>query len=143
METPVTSVLPHRYPFLLIDRVTEVEPGVWARGYKNVSINEWFFQGHFPDEPIMPGVLITEAMAQLGAFAIHKPGQAPFAGMIASIKEIKFHKPVLPGDRLDLFYEVLSHKGPYVKGNAQASVKGETVAKAAEMIVYLKGAKGQ
>jgi len=143
MEISVTSVLPHRYPFLLIDRVTEVESGVWARGYKNVSINEWFFQGHFPDEPIMPGVLITEAMGQLGAFAIHKPGQAPFVGMIASMKEIKFNKPVLPGDRLDLFYEVISHKGPFVKGNAQATVNGETVAKVAEMIVFLKGAEAK
>ncbi len=99
----IKEIIPHRYPILLIDRVTEIVEGVSAKGYKNVSINEQFFQGHFPDHPVMPGVLILEALAQVGAVAILSKeefkGKIPF---FAGADKVRFKKKVVPGDRLDL-----------------------------------------
>src|SRR5690606_12203851 len=106
--TEVTEVLPHRSPFLFVDRVVDIAPGQWARGYKLVSHNEWFFTGHFPNKPIMPGVLIAEAIAQIGAFAAE--GAAGRIGMLSAIRDIKFVKPVLPGDKLELYFEVIAKK---------------------------------
>ena len=113
-ETPIENIdiqaiLPHRYPFLLVDRVTELEPNQMAVGVKNVTINEPFFQGHFPGHPIFPGVLILEALAQLGGIlAIRStPGNAPPLVFLTGIDKAKFRKPVVPGDQLRLQVTVI------------------------------------
>ncbi|MGH7708917.1 MAG: 3-hydroxyacyl-ACP dehydratase FabZ [Vulcanimicrobiaceae bacterium] len=97
----IMAILPHRYPLLLIDRITELVPGKCALGYKNVTINEPFFKGHFPDNPLMPGVFMIEALAQLGGTAILEPGQferkTPY---LAGVDKVRFRRPVIPGDRL-------------------------------------------
>src|SRR5690554_8011947 len=103
--------IPHRYPFLLVDRVTELIPGECAKGFKNVTINEPFFQGHFPGHPVMPGVLILEALAQLGAAVVlgskeYKDKLALFTG----IDNVRFRRQVIPGDRLDLQVEIIKMK---------------------------------
>ena len=122
----IMEIIPHRYPFILIDKIEELKPGVMAVGYKNVTINEYFFQGHFPKEPIMPGVLIVEALAQTGAVAIlsldkYKGKIAYFAG----INNLKFKRKVTPGDTLKLEVEVIKQKGPIGIGKAIATVNGE------------------
>ena len=108
----IQKIIPHRYPFLLVDCVEEMEPGVRAVGYKNVTMNEPFFQGHFPQQPVMPGVLIIEALAQVGAIAVlslpENKGKLAFFG---GIKNAKFRKQVIPGDRLRLETKVTSEKG--------------------------------
>ncbi len=134
----IEAVLPHRYPFLFIDRIEEVEAGKWARGIKNVTRNEWFFTGHFPDEPIMPGVLIVEALAQLSAFAVNSSRSSGGKGMIASIRGIKFMAPVVPGDQLMLVFEITSRKGPFMKGKGEASVDGKTVALVEEIVIVAR-----
>lgn len=119
----IKNLLPHRYPFLLVDRVTYVEPGVKAIGYKNVSANEPFFQGHFPFKPIMPGVLMVEALAQLGCCAILlKPEYKGKLGVFTGVESIKFRTMVEPGDRLDMEVELLKMKGPLGKLAASAKV---------------------
>lgn len=125
----IQSVLPHRYPFLLVDRILEVVPGERATGLKNVTINEPFFQGHFPGYPVMPGVLIVEALAQVGAFAIlsvveNKDKLALFAG----IDNLRFKQPVVPGDTLLLEMEITKMRGPIGKGRGTATVDGKVVA---------------
>ncbi|KXG77975.1 3-hydroxyacyl-[acyl-carrier-protein] dehydratase FabZ [Fervidicola ferrireducens] len=125
----IQKIIPHRYPFLLVDRILEMEPGKRAKGIKNVTANEPFFQGHFPGKPIMPGVLIVEALAQVGACAIlsseeNKGKLALFAG----IDEMRFKRQVVPGDVLTLEVEVIKLKGPVGKGRARATVNGETAA---------------
>lgn len=121
----IKEIIPHRYPFLLIDRVDELEEGVKAVGVKNVSVNEPFFQGHFPNEPVMPGVLIVEALAQLGAVAIlskeeFKGKTAYFAG----IDKVRFKRKVVPGDVLKLEVEIIKMKGKIGIGKAIATVEG-------------------
>ena len=104
-EADIRRILPHRYPFLLIDRVVEVEPGKRVRAYKNVSVNEPFFQGHFPDRPVMPGVLVIEAMAQAGGILAHEsePDLEPKPLFyLVGVDEARFRRPVRPGDRLDI-----------------------------------------
>ena len=121
----IMEIIPHRYPFLLIDKIESFEPGLKAVGYKNVTMNEYFFQGHFPGEPIMPGVLIIEALAQVGAVAILS--QEEFKGKIAyfaGINSAKFRKKVLPGDVLRLEVEIIKRKGPIGIGKAIATVDG-------------------
>ena len=109
----IMAVLPHRYPFLLIDRVEEVIPGEKVVAIKNVTINEPFFQGHFPGHPVMPGVLIVEAMAQAGAFAVLS--QEEFKGKLAflgAVDKAKFRRQVVPGDELRLEVEIIYQFGP-------------------------------
>ncbi len=125
----IKKIIPHRYPFLLVDKILELETGKRAVGIKNVTANENFFVGHFPDYPVMPGVLIVEALAQVGAVAIlsdekNKGKIAFFAG----IDGIRFKKQVRPGDVLRLEVEVIKVKGPVGVGQAKATVDGEIVA---------------
>ena len=128
--------IPHRYPFLLVDRVTKIGETT-LEAYKNVSINEEFFNGHFPEHPIMPGVLIVEGMAQaLGLLVSPEDGtQIPY---FASIESAKFKKPVVPGDRLVYEVEVIKARRSIVKGIGVAKVDGEIVATAELMFAIMK-----
>ena len=122
----IMEILPHRHPFLLIDTIEELEPGVRAVGRKNVTFNEPYFAGHFPGNPVMPGVLIIEALAQTGAVAIlcqdeWKGRTAYFAG----INNAKFKQKVVPGDTLELTTEIIKVKGPIGVGKAVARVNGK------------------
>lgn len=121
--------LPHRYPFLLVDRVLEFTPGETIRGYKNVSINEPFFNGHFPGHPIMPGVLIVEAMAQLsGVLAFETKNIRPAEGYtyyLAGTDRTRFKRPVVPGDQLIMESRILADKRGVMKFDCQSYVDGE------------------
>ena len=125
------DLIPHRHPFLLIDTIEELEPGVRAVGKKCVSYNEPFFAGHFPNEPVMPGVLIIEAMAQAGAAAIlSKPENQGKTAYFAGISQAKFKKKVVPGDVLTLELEIMKEKGPIGIGRGTAKVDGKLAASA-------------
>ena len=122
----IMEIIPHRYPFLLIDSVEEFVPGTSAIAIKNVTINEPFFQGHFPKKPIMPGVLIVEALAQTGAISILSlPEFKGKIAMFAGINNLKFKRPVVPGDTLKLEVEIIRRKGPIGVGKAIATVNGQ------------------
>ena len=127
----IKEIIPHRYPFLLVDRILEVEEGKSAVGIKNVSANEEFFNGHFPDYPVMPGVLIVEALAQVGAVAMLKKeenrGRLAF---FTGIDNCRFKKQVKPGDQLRLEVEMVRVRGSIGKGKATATVDGEVVCEA-------------
>ncbi len=124
----IKKLLPHRYPFLLVDRVTAITPGQSAKGYKNLTANEQFFEGHFPFKPIMPGVLMVEALAQMACLAmLTKEEFKNKLGVFTGIESIKFRQMVVPGDRLDMEVELLKLKGPIGKIKAIAKV-GEKVA---------------
>lgn len=125
----IRKIIPHRYPFLLVDRVLELEAGVRIKAMKNVSANEPFFQGHFPDYPLMPGVLIVEALAQTAgiAVAVQEDNKGKL-GVFAGIEEIKFKKQVVPGDTLILEAEILMMKLGVCKAKVKASVDGKTAA---------------
>lgn len=131
METVMTfdeikKVIPHRYPFLLIDRIVELEDGKRCVGLKQVSGNEPFFQGHFPDYAVMPGVLIVEALAQVGAVAmLRMEANEGKLALFAGIDKCRFKKQVTPGDTLLLEVEIVKIKGPIGKGTAKATVNGE------------------
>jgi 3-hydroxyacyl-[acyl-carrier-protein] dehydratase len=134
----ILSILPHRYPMLLVDRVVDLVPGKSCRGIKNVTINEPFFQGHYPGRPIMPGVLIIEAMAQAGAvLLLSDPDLAGRIPLMGAIEEAKFKRPVLPGDQLVTDIEVLWVRGNVGKFKATGTVEGETVA-CMEMVFKLR-----
>jgi 3-hydroxyacyl-[acyl-carrier-protein] dehydratase len=133
----IRELIPHRYPFLLVDRIEELEPGVRAVGIKNVSQNEPFFQGHFPDYPVMPGVLIIEALAQVGAVGVmaggeHRDKLALFAG----IDGVRFRRQVLPGDVLTLEVEIGRLKGRAGRGMGRATVGDERVCEAQLMFAF-------
>jgi 3-hydroxyacyl-[acyl-carrier-protein] dehydratase len=133
----ILATLPHRYPFLLVDRIVEVEAGRRAVGLKNVSHNEWFFQGHFPAMPIMPGVLIVEALAQVAAIAVlSSPDKAGLIPYFAGIDACRFRRPVGPGDVLRLEAEMTYARARTGKGRGQATVDGVLVAEA-EMLFSL------
>lgn len=127
----IMEIIPHRYPFLLIDTIEELEPGVRAVGKKCVSVNENYFQGHFPGNPVMPGVLIIEALAQVGAVAIL--AQPEFKGKtayFAAINNARFRQKVVPGDVLMLETSIIKVKGPVGVGKAVATVNGKVAAEA-------------
>lgn len=127
----IMEIIPHRQPFLLVDTIEELEPGVKALGKKCVSYNEPYFAGHFPQEPVMPGVLIVEALAQVGAVAIlslpENKGKTAYFGAINSAK---FKKKVVPGDVLMLETEIIKTKGPIGVGSAKAYVDGKLAVQA-------------
>ncbi|MFD1020123.1 3-hydroxyacyl-ACP dehydratase FabZ [Thalassobacillus hwangdonensis] len=134
----IKEIIPHRYPFLLIDQIEEIEEGKRAVGYKNVTVNEPFFQGHFPDYPVMPGVLITEALAQVGAVAmLKKEDNRGKLAFFTGIDKCRFKRQVKPGDRLKLEVEIIRAKGPMGKGKATATVDGELACEA-EIMFALK-----
>lgn len=121
----ILEMLPHRYPMMLVDRVTEMIPGERIAGYKNITYNEPFFQGHFPQVPIMPGVLQLEALAQLsGILLLHKPEDRGSLAFFMAIDRARFRKPVSPGDRLDLVGTVLNMKPRLLKVHGEAFVDG-------------------
>ena len=127
----IQEIIPHRYPFMLVDRVIELEEGVKATGIKNVTANEPFFQGHFPSEHVMPGVLIIEALAQVGAIAILKKEENK--GKIAyftSINNCKFRRKVIPGDTLTLSIEIVKSRSNFGVGKAIATVDGAVACEA-------------
>ena len=134
----IKDVIPHRYPFLLVDKVLEIEEEKRVVGLKNVTVNEPFFQGHFPDYPVMPGVLILEALAQVGAIAVlgmeKNKGKL---GFLAGVDKCRFKRQVKPGDQLKLVVEITRMKGPIGKGKGKATVDGE-VACEAEIIFAIK-----
>lgn len=127
--TEIQKIIPHRYPFLLVDRILELEPLKRAVGIKNVTMNEQFFQGHFPGHPVMPGVLLLEAMAQVGGVAMLYPDEnrgklAFFAG----IDRVKFRKPVVPGDQVRMVAEIIKVRSSMGKIWSQAFVDDQLVA---------------
>ena len=127
----IQKQLPHRYPFLLVDRVVSIEPGKALRAYKNVSVNEPFFEGHFPGHPVMPGVLVLEALAQASAILAYRTtgfDPAQKVTYLMAIDGAKFRRPTVPGDRLELEVEVLRFKGSILKTRGVAKVDGEVVA---------------
>jgi len=133
----IQKILPHRYPFLLVDRILEIEPGKRAVGIKNVTINEHFFQGHFPGRPIMPGVLIVEACAQVGAVALLSMEEyRDKLGVFTGINNIRFRRQVVPGDVLRMEVEIISIKRNIGKGQIKAFV-GENLACEGEIMFAL------
>ncbi|WP_217586619.1 3-hydroxyacyl-ACP dehydratase FabZ [Lentibacillus saliphilus] len=127
----IKQIIPHRYPFLLVDKVLEVEEGERVVALKNVTVNEPFFQGHFPDYPVMPGVLIVEALAQTGAIAVlGREENKGKIGFLAGIDKCRFKRQVKPGDQLQLEVEITRLKGPIGKGRGKATVNGEIACEA-------------
>ena len=135
--TEIMKFLPHRYPFLLVDRIVEMEPPTRIVGLKNVTMNEGFFQGHFPGAPVMPGVLILEAMAQVAGVMLDRemPDEEKCKKLIyfTGIENAKFRRPVVPGDQLRMEIELLHRRSSFGKVSARALVEGKLAAEALEM----------
>ena len=127
----IADILPHRYPFALVDRITDGESGVWAKGIKCVSVGEPFFCGHFPQKHVMPGVLILEALAQVGAVAILSlPENRGKIALFGGVKNARFKRQVIPGDVLELECTLTKRRGPVGIGKASAYVDGKCAATA-------------
>ncbi len=138
-STDIQGIIPHRYPFLLVDKIIELEEGKKAVGIKNVTINEPFFQGHFPGNPIMPGVLIVEAMAQVGATCVL--AQEEYKGKLAvftGIDKMRFKRQVKPGDVLRMKVELITMRRGIGKATAVATVGGEVAAKGELMFAIIE-----
>ena len=128
----IQALLPHRYPFLLVDRILELEEGKRIVGIKNVTVNEQFFQGHFPGQPVMPGVLLLEVMAQVGGVLARKTaaGKGRPTVFLTGIEKAKFRRPIVPGDQLHVVVEVVRRKGPFWKMAGQILVDSSLVCEA-------------
>ncbi len=139
----IQRVLPHRYPFLLVDRIVEIEPGKRVVGIKNVTYNEPFFQGHFPGNPVMPGVLIIEAMAQVGAYAsLNYPEVQGKIAYLAAVDRARFRRPVVPGDQLRIEVELIRMRGNLGRIECRAYVEGKPVADAELTFALVDGEEG-
>ena len=142
----IMGFLPHRYPFLFVDRIVELEKGKRIVGIKNVTINEPFFQGHFPGEPVMPGVLILEAMGQTAGVLAYKAMDEKTEGKgvyLMSINRVKFRRPVVPGDQLRLELDVLRHRGMIWAFKGKAFVGDKVVAEAELMATIMDKEVGE
>nr|WP_326126328.1 3-hydroxyacyl-ACP dehydratase FabZ [uncultured Oscillibacter sp.] len=127
----IARILPHRYPFALVDRVVDGEPGVWARGIKCVTVNEPFFQGHFPQKHVMPGVLLIEAMAQVGGVAILSlPENRGKLAYLGRVRDARFKRQVAPGDVVEMECRLTKRRGPVGVGTCRATVNGQEAASA-------------
>ncbi|OPA73834.1 beta-hydroxyacyl-ACP dehydratase [Paenibacillus selenitireducens] len=129
----ISSIIPHRYPFLMVDRVLEVEPGKSVRGYKNVTRNEWFITDQCN---YMPSMIIVEALAQIGAFAILNENNG--YGFLSSLNGIEFLGNAYPGDRIELYYEVIKNKRGFILGKGEASIDGKVIVRAEEIMIYVQ-----
>jgi 3-hydroxyacyl-[acyl-carrier-protein] dehydratase len=138
--TEIMKFLPHRYPFLLVDRIVELEPEKRIVGLKNVTINEQFFQGHFPGAPVMPGVLVIEAMAQVAGVLIYRdlPDREKKLIYFSGIENARFRRPVVPGDQLRIEMELLSRRNNFGKMQGRATVDGKLVADAAVLFAIVE-----
>jgi 3-hydroxyacyl-[acyl-carrier-protein] dehydratase len=125
----IESIIPHRYPFLLVDRIIEIEEGRRGVGIKNVTANEWFFEGHFPGRKVMPGVLIVEALAQVAAIVLLKGVEfGTKTPLFGGIERMRFRRPVVPGDQLRLEFTLEKMRGPVGKGSVRATVNEQLAA---------------
>jgi len=139
----IMKILPHRYPMLLVDRIVEIDAGKRIVGIKNVSANEQFFQGHFPGAPVMPGVLIVEAMAQCAAVLILRdiPNREEKLFLFGGVDKARFRKPVVPGDQVRLECEIMQRRSNSVRIHGIATVSGELVAEAEMLSVMVERPK--
>lgn len=144
-QSEIQALLPHRYPFLLVDRIKEFEPQKMIVGFKNVTVNEPFFQGHFPGRPVMPGVLIIEAMAQTGGVLVFKSGGSVGKTVmyLTGIDEAKFRRPVVPGDQLRLEIEVIKKRPPLWKMQGRAYVDNEVACEAVVTAMVIEEEKAE
>lgn len=134
----IQKILPHRYPFLLVDRVTELISGERLVAFKNVSANEPFFQGHFPGNPVMPGVLIVEALAQAAAILMSDGRESDLVPLFMGIDKARFRQQVVPGDQLQLEVEVGQRRRNVCKGRGKATVDGKVAAEAELMALFAR-----